>query len=181
MMRVPSNLLYREPLKTIPKHLLQGIGRVIVAHARLEWYMAELVSDIARIDYPIGRQIFRGDNPEALLTIILRLYDMWNIPRSDLGNLRKQVKKCYEKRNALAHGIWIRTKSFQLVAVREERMTDAGMLDRRILPGRQTRTVKSFSDDVRYIHAVTKRVRALKREVEIELQAWKRICPARKP
>ena len=64
MLKFPSSIIVREPLTTIPPQLLRGVGQVIVAHARLELYLTELVYDLLRIDYPLCRQILNWQKEE---------------------------------------------------------------------------------------------------------------------
>ena len=50
MLTLPSRLYVREPLKTIKPALLRGVATVIVAHARLELLLTELVYDLLFVD-----------------------------------------------------------------------------------------------------------------------------------
>jgi hypothetical protein len=184
MMKVPPGVFYREPLKTIPDNLLRGVGRVIVAHARLELYLTELLYDLQRTDYPIGRQVTRGDNTAEIIQAIERLVDLWNItPTEGLKHLRKDIEKARGKRNDVAHGVWMRVKpgDVRLRFMREKRMTTVGEIDRRILPQAAKVSAKRFADDAAYIHKVTQRVRALQKHVRAALKPWPYTIPSRLP
>jgi hypothetical protein len=182
MLKMPPNLIVRQALRTIPSHKLRGIGRVIVAHSRLEDLMSELVYDLLRMDYKLGRQIFRGDNPPDLYAIACRLMKVWDL-QPPSPQLRNDVKKAYAKRNEIGHGAWIKVKSgdIRIRLMREERPTVVGMLDRRIMPQAANRTLKHFNDDAKFINNVADRVRDLTRAVNAELKPWPRINVLRPP
>ena len=73
MLKLPSSIIVCEPLTTIPPPLLRGVGQVIVPQARLELYLTELVYDLLRIDYPLCRQILRGNNTREVFATAVRL------------------------------------------------------------------------------------------------------------
>jgi hypothetical protein len=110
MLKMPPNLIVREALKTIPSRKLRGIGRVIVAHSRLEALTTELIYDLLRVDYKLGRQILRSDNPPELYATACRLMKVWNLPAPN-AKLRRDIKKAYDKRNETGHGSWIKVKA----------------------------------------------------------------------
>lgn len=66
----------------------------------------------------------------------------------------------------------------RLTLFREKCKTEVGLLDRRILPQYVKRGVNSLKDDVKFVHGVTTKVRAL---VQDEIRDWKPIVPQRKP
>jgi hypothetical protein len=183
MLKFPPNIIEREPLKKVKPKLLQGIGLVIVAHSRLELLLTELIYDLLRIDYPLGRQVIRGDNPVETFKTIQRLLDVWDIKIGGLGGLRRDIEVAYAKRNQLAHGVWVRIKGndVRLRLVREKRPTAVGVLDRRILPEFAKVRIAQFQKDASYIHKVTARVRALQKHVAVVLRAWPKIVPSRLP
>jgi hypothetical protein len=182
MLKMPPNLIVRQALKTAPSDKLRGIGRVIVAHSRLEDLMTELVYDLLRIDYKLGRQIVRGDNPPDLYATACRLMKVWNLPAPS-RQLRKDIKKAYDKRNETGHGAWIKVKSgdIRIRLMREERLTVVGMLDRRIMPEAAKRTLKHFNDDAKFINSVADRIRDLIWTVNAELKPWRHINVVRRP
>jgi hypothetical protein len=147
-------------------------------------YLTELLYDLQRTDYPIGRQVTRGDNTGETIQAITRLVDLWNItPTENLKRLRKDIEIARGKRNEVAHGVWMRLKlgDVRLRLVRERRMTSVGEIDRRIMPQAAKVSVKRFTDDAAYIHKITKRVRALQKHVRAELKPWPYIIPSRLP
>jgi len=49
-----------------------------------------------RIDYKLGRQIVRGDNPPDLYAMACRLIKVWNLPPPN-PKLRKDIKKALDE------------------------------------------------------------------------------------
>jgi hypothetical protein len=185
MMKVPSGTFEREPVKRIPKHLMRGAALIIIAHARLEYFLTELEAELLRIDNPLERQIRSNihNTRETFLTI-QRLIDMWNIQTTEnLNRLRKDIEHAAARRNEVAHGIWLRIKPgvYRLRITKGERQTNVGPLDRRIIPQASAITAKSLRRDAVLIYGVTERVRALKKHVSGELKAWRKIIPSRLP
>jgi hypothetical protein len=182
MLKMPPNLIVREALKTIPSHKLRGIGRVIVAHSRLEALTTELIYDLLRIDYKLGRQIVRGDNPPDLYAMACRIIKVWNLPPPS-PKLRSDIKKAYDKRNETGHGSWIKVKGgdIRIRLMREERLTVIGMLDRRIMPEAAKRTLKHFNDDAKFINSVADRIRDLTKTVKAALKPWQYINVLKPP
>jgi hypothetical protein len=182
MLKMPPNLIVREALKTIPSHKLRGIGRVIVAHSRLETLTTELIYDLLRIDYKLGRQVVRGDNPPDLYATACRLMKVWNLPAPN-PKLRRDIKKAYDKRNETGHGSWIKVKAgdIRIRLMREERLTVVGMLDRRIMPEAAKRTLKHFNDDAKFINSVADRIRDLTKTVKATLKPWQYINVLKPP
>jgi hypothetical protein len=181
LLRLPPKRFVREPLKSIRPNLLEGIGRVIIAHARLELALTELVYDLLRIDPKLGRQVLRGDNPTANFTIAQRLLKLWSIPVND-RKLRGDIESACRKRNEVAHGVWLRVQGTQQIQlVRDVRPTPVGPLDRRIMPQHAKRTVAHLKTDARFIHGVTDRVSALQKRVRGEVENWELVRPHRKP
>jgi hypothetical protein len=184
LLKLPPNLLTRQPLKTIKPSLLQGVGRVIVAHARLELLLTELVSDLLRIGNPLGRQAYQGHNPVETFTIVKRLLKVWGItPKTNLNSLASDIEKAYSRRNAIAHGAWFRIKrnDVRMILVREERVTPIGPLSRRTIPDFAKQRVSQFRTDANHIHSITRRVLELRKLVAADLKSWPRTIPSRLP
>jgi hypothetical protein len=184
LLKLPLNLVVREPLKSVRPALLQGVGRVIVAHARLELALTELVYDLLRIDPKLGRQVLRGDNPSANYSILKRLFDLWGItPEVDFKKLKTDIEKACDKRNEVAHGVWVRMKGtdVRLQLVREKRQTEVGLLDRRILPQFAKRGVGALRQDAKFINGITAKVRTLQKQVLAELEPWVKVVPHKLP
>jgi hypothetical protein len=181
-MKLPSNIFEAEAERTIPKRFLLGVGRVIVAHARLEQYVVELIGALQRLDGPLVRQVFDGASTRENMIKIIRLVEMWKIePTEPLEELRADVEKAGQKRNDIAHGIWLRTPRHDIALrlMRGDRMTEVGMISRRVLPHVPPTRVEMFKEHVTYIEGVTDRIRKLYARVQDQLEPWPYISPAR--
>jgi hypothetical protein len=184
LLKLPKNRVTREPIKTTKRNLLEGIGRVIVAHARLELLITELISDLLRIGNPLGRQVYEGHNTVQTFLIVIRLMKVWNlVPSINLGKLKQDIKHAYERRNEVAHGAWFRVKKndLRLCIMREDRETSVGRLSRRTIPDFKKRRSQDFNGYARRIHSAADRVRDLKKFVRAELKAWERTDPTKVP
>ena len=182
-MRAPEGLFEREPEKTIPKRYLQGIGKVIVSHSRLEHYLTELIADLQRTDYSIVRQVLDGTSTRDHVTRIAHLLDMWKIiPVVGLEQLRADVEKAAQKRNEVAHGVWLRTpqQNVALRRTRGDRLTSVGQLSRRVIPQTPPTKVEMFKAYADYIDGVIDRVRKLQSQAREQLDPWPYISPQRR-
>jgi hypothetical protein len=102
---------------------------------------------------------------------------LWSIGPKE-QRLAKQIAEARAKRNAVAHLRGFASTEPRLALFREKCKTEVGLLDRRILPQYVKRGVNSLKDDVKFVHGVTTKVRAL---VQDEIRDWKPIVPQRKP
>jgi hypothetical protein len=186
VLKLPTKLFEREPLRKIPARYAQAVGQVIVAHSRLELYATELVYELLCSAYTLGRQLLRGDNPVETFKIAQRLLGAWGSSiqiTSAPTQLSKRIETAYTKRNAIAHGVWVRLKGndYRLRRVREKRTTDVGELDRRIMPQFAKVTLKQLKKDAQFINAVGSEIQKLIKEVRDSLKAWPKTDPSRAP
>ena len=180
LLKLPPKRFVREPLKSISHNLLEGIGRVVIAHARLELFLTELVYELLRLDPKLGRQVLRGDNPTRTFAAAEQLLKLWSIPFHK--KLKHDIENACDKRNEVAHGVWLRVEGKQQIQlVKGERQTPVGPIARRIMPQYAKRTATQLKNDARFIHGVADRVRELRKSVSIELKDWERIRPHRQP
>ena len=124
-------------LPKIPRHLNTGIGRVIVAQSRLHWHVGELVYDLLRVDYSMGRLSVKQNKTSELFGFARDLFDLWDIePVVSLTAVKKTIIACEDERNALAHGGWIEFKPGEVRLVRTKGQRDGEWHDlkRLLLP-----------------------------------------------
>jgi hypothetical protein len=91
----------------LPQWMIDGIGRVTVAQAFLEWRVNVLVFDLLMIDHPEGRVTLKDQSASERFKTVRSLLHLRGItPTVDVSALSKLIEECVTRRNQLAHGIW---------------------------------------------------------------------------
>lgn len=93
MRKIPPHFEAEPQNKVSPKRAT-GIGNIMVADARLHLYLKELVCDLLRIDYQMGRLAIRQVKNSEVFNFALALMDMWDIKSAGVTALLKKIKKC---------------------------------------------------------------------------------------
>jgi hypothetical protein len=146
--------------------------------------LLELMFDLLRISYKLGRQLPRSGSTETTFVTIKRLLKLWDIvPTENVERLKKDIRKAYDKRNEVAHGAWVRVrgKDVRLIRMKGERPTSVGTLDRSIVSDFAKQNLAHFQKEASYINGVATRVHTLQEQVKIELRPWPPIDPTRIP
>jgi hypothetical protein len=90
----------------LPQWVTDGIGRVTVAQAFLEWRVTVLVFDLLVIDHPEGRVTLKDQSAFERFKTVKSLLNLRGItPTVDVSALSALIDKCTTCRNQLAHGI----------------------------------------------------------------------------
>ena len=181
-LKVPPNRIVRQPLKTIPSTLLKGVGRVLVAHARLELRVTELVFELLRVNPKLGRHVLRGENPTRNFETAQRLLRVWGI--TEPKGLEGKIKRAYGRRNAVAHGFWvkgIKAREVRLALGAGYQQTSVGAIHRRTLPQFATFSFSQLVTDANFINSVADEVKQLQNDARKILERWKIIVPTKVP
>jgi hypothetical protein len=94
-------------LTELPLSVYKGIGKVIATHAALEHVISEIVFDLLKIEYAVGRTAFAYRAASTQFTLVRSLLDVRGIkPKIDIIALEDQIRELCSARDQLAHGIW---------------------------------------------------------------------------
>ena len=102
--------------------------------------MTLICYELLRVNPKLGRHVLRGDNPNRNFETAQRLLRVWGL--TEPRGLANEITEAYAKRNAVAHGFWVKgtkSKEVRLTLGAGKRQTGVGMLDRRTLPEFATR------------------------------------------
>jgi hypothetical protein len=125
-------------VQDLPAHIYEGIGRIISAHGVLETQVADLLFDLAEIDFSVGRVAFRYQAASERFKTIKRLMVLHGLdaPTLSLNELEKQITDCCNARDQFAHGVWIQAPNGRLALriTKGEFETDEGTVDRAFVP-----------------------------------------------
>lgn len=92
----------------LPSSLFRQIGRVVAAHALVEWILNRIVYRLLRLKPVEGRIAVRDPRTTDRLDMITDLLTLNNIAvQTDTKTLREVLDKCYRERDELAHGVWV--------------------------------------------------------------------------
>jgi|HubBroStandDraft_6_1064221.scaffolds.fasta_scaffold678552_2 hypothetical protein len=91
----------------LPSSLYREIGRVIAAHAAVEWAINRIVFQLLRITPVEGRIAVREPRTTDRLDMIVDLAQINKIEiQVNTKILKETLEKCYRDRDELAHGVW---------------------------------------------------------------------------
>lgn len=126
-------------IHALPPHVYEGIGKIIIAHGILEKEVAELVFELARLDFSIGRVAFRYQAASERFKLAKRLMVLHGIePPLPLviNELLDQITDCCNARDQFAHGVWLRLPDGKIAlrVTKGEFETEEGFIDRAALP-----------------------------------------------
>jgi hypothetical protein len=94
-------------LVELPLSIFKGIGKVTAAHAMLEHLVSEIVFDLLKIEYAVGRSAFAYRAASTQFTLVRSLLDVRGIkPSINVVELEDQIRELCAARDQLAHGIW---------------------------------------------------------------------------
>ncbi|HUI12553.1 MAG TPA: hypothetical protein VL048_03675 [Xanthobacteraceae bacterium] len=134
---VPFEIVYE-----LPPSIHRKIGKVVSAHAFLEYNVLELLCDLSQVDYPIGRVILRYQAASERFKTIRRLLILRGIKTSfNLKNIFERIEQSCKKRDMFAHGVWVATKTgsdLALAVTRGEYEIEGGVADRSFVPQSST-------------------------------------------
>jgi hypothetical protein len=92
--------------------ILREIGRICVAYSRIEWLLNKTLYDVLNVTPAEGRLAVRDPSPDQRLDLIEELLELKNIkvPIVNISELKAFLKEAKTKRDAVAHGIWLRER-----------------------------------------------------------------------
>jgi hypothetical protein len=129
----------------LPASIYRNIGKIISAHAFLETQLFELLFELSRIDYSIGRVIFKYQSASDLFKLVRRLLILHGVSTAiSFRPILKRIEQCCKTRDSFAHGVWVLNKngSIALRLAKGEYEIPAGRADRSFVP-----EVSSYSAD----------------------------------
>jgi hypothetical protein len=145
----------------------QGIGKVIVAYAFLEWRVTVLVFTLMVIDHPEGRVAFRNQSAFERFKLVKSLLALRGIQYENSNDLGAEIEESTTLRNQLAHGIWsLRDEKINLRLTKESFETDEGQINRAFMPQMAILPDDYFEQAVSFIKHTTRGVNALQEHVE---------------
>src|SRR5436190_8881295 len=90
---IPST--QRPVVTQLPQRMIDGIGRVTVAQAFLEWRVTVLVFDLLIIDHPEGRVTLKDQSAFERFKTVKSLLNLRGIPSTvDVSALGKVIEEC---------------------------------------------------------------------------------------
>jgi hypothetical protein len=94
----------------LPTPILQEIGKICVAFSRIEWLLNKIIYDVLNVTAAEGRLAVRDPVPDHRVDLIEELMKLKNIdPKlTNAGDLKTSLKEAKTKRDAVAHGVWLR-------------------------------------------------------------------------
>jgi hypothetical protein len=176
----PKAKLALKAIKAIPNELVldlpaskyRGIGKIISAHAFLENQVFEVLCDLAKIDYSVGRVTLRYQAATERFKIIKRLMVLHSInTKTNLSALFTEIEKCCGIRDIFAHGVWVWTKHGDLGMriTKGEFEIDDGIVDRSFMPQVSTYSDGFFDTNRTEILKVAEKVSELKDQIAAAL------------
>lgn len=122
----------------LPSPVYEGIGKVVSAHAFLETQVTELLFELSKIDYPIGRVTLKYQAASERFKTIRKLLVLhgFSPPELKLNELSKQIEACCRARDELSHGVWVRVSDAKLALrlTKGDYETEDGTADRTFIP-----------------------------------------------
>jgi hypothetical protein len=98
--------------RDLPSSLYREIGRVIAAHALVEWMLVRIIYQLLGLKPVEGRIAVRQPRTTDCVDMITDLLTLNKLTvNTDMVALRKALDKCCSERDALAHGIWMKDES----------------------------------------------------------------------
>jgi hypothetical protein len=95
--------------------LYEHIGRIVSAHAQIEWVLNRIVYSLLKIEPVHGRIAVREPRTTDRLDMITDLMKLMGIGvPTDVIGLRTLLEGCYKERDCLAHGIWVHDKTLNI-------------------------------------------------------------------
>jgi hypothetical protein len=92
----------------LPSSLYREIGKVMAAHAAVEWALNRITYQILRLKPVEGRIAVREPRTTDRLDMITDLLGINKIKVAmDTKALRIALEQAYQERDALAHGVWV--------------------------------------------------------------------------
>lgn len=94
----------------LPPSILREIGRICVAYSRIEWLLNKTIYDVLNVSSAEGRLAVRDPSPDQRVDLIEDLMRVKGInPKIErIGELKTFLKEAKTKRDAVAHGVWVR-------------------------------------------------------------------------
>lgn len=122
----------------LPSSVYEGIGKVVSAHAFLETQVTELLFELSKIDYPIGRVTLKYQAASERFKTVKKLLVLhgFSPPDLNLKELFKQIEICCKVRDELSHGVWVKTPQDRLALrlTKGDYETEDGLADRSFIP-----------------------------------------------
>ncbi|QWG10838.1 hypothetical protein KMZ29_13660 [Bradyrhizobium sediminis] len=122
----------------LPPSVYEGIGKVVSAHAFLETQVTELLFELSKIDYPIGRVTLKYQAASERFKTVKKLLVLhgFSPPELNLNELFKQIETCCRVRDELSHGVWVQTPQGKLALrlTKGDYETEDGIADRSFIP-----------------------------------------------
>jgi len=97
----------------LPSSLYREIGRIVAAHALLEWTLSRIIYILLDIEPVHGRITIREPRTTDRLDMIADLMKLKNIKTgTDLPALRQLLEGCSTQRDWLVHGVWVQDDKY---------------------------------------------------------------------
>ena len=94
----------------LPPSILREIGKICVAYSRIEWLLNKTIYDVLNVSSAEGRLAVRDPAPDQRVELIEDLMKLNNIKCTveRVGELKTFLKEAKTRRDAVAHGVWLR-------------------------------------------------------------------------
>ena len=157
----------------LPPNILEGIGKIITAHALLENCIAETLFDLVKIDYPEGRVAFGYRAASSQFDIIRRLIDLHGIDVPfDLTAMDRNIEAACTARDQFAHGIWIERSGIPALRLTKgSYQTQEGHRSRATLPQGALVSPDTYEKQRQVTLAIVVAVQELQKAIRAALQA----------
>jgi len=166
----------------LPAALAAEIGRIIVAFAKLEYQLTMATAILLALNRVEARLVLKEPRLKERLDIIIDLFSIKHIElQTDTANLRETLEDAENRRNELAHGIWLRHPKTRALYLRLTRGNwpqpkhGYGKLKRAIYP----ESIPYDAKKCREVRALIEKALDLLEPLGAELDAARRALPER--
>ena len=166
-----SNKLYGTVLLSLNDDYYMPIGAILSKWATLEYQLHEIIWAAMRIGLKEGRTLTIGMGMQGTLGVMRNLHRQWVLDKpiqEEIASLAKTVAELSEKRNYIAHGVWM-AMGDDANAVPHLTYMKTGA--ERVLPGAEPLTPSD-------LHAFALQIQTLNQQAEDILVKIKREQPA---
>ena len=92
----------------VDDEIIYLVGLIVIHWAQLEFDLANVVADAAKVDYSISRLTFREPRASDQIDVVVDLLRVQNVdPPTELIALKAPIRAAEDDRNKLVHSTWI--------------------------------------------------------------------------
>ena len=101
------------PVTDLAPQILAEIGKTMVLFANLEWRLSRFAYALLGVDRNLGRIAVREPRAQDRFDMVCDLLAYREIAvRKDRAAIRQMIADCEEKRNLVAHSVWVREPKY---------------------------------------------------------------------